>query len=239
MGSRGKIVSFRIIEERIRGVVKAMKKLEPKSKQTERMIEPARGVELSGETVLITPASKSKDEAIADKMKMLQTRILGVSLGSYEIGEKREVLIPYAFLTFKYDIERRTVFNKNGALDKHGAISLVFDLNEFHPFHFDEEDGGRIELIKKDKGELRGTFLETTKSEEEMLKKAEWYIQNRLLRRVYSISGKLRLQENTLFYRRATEIKVYSKNVENIRYAYYDRYGTDNEHIFGLKYRLG
>ena len=225
--------------KRNKKVVKAMKRLEPKKKQAERIKKPAVKNKATEEKVLITQASRSKDEAIDAKLRSLQTRILGFSLGSYEIGEMREVLVPYAFLTFSYDIERRTMFNKDGALDKHGTISLVFDLNEFHPFHFDEGDGGRLEMVKKEKDEIKGVFLAPVKSEEEMIRKAEWYIQNRLLRRVYSIGGKLRLQENTFFYRRATEIKVYSRNVENLRYAYYDRYGTDNEHIFGLKYRLG
>jgi hypothetical protein len=217
-----------------------MNRVKPKNMRTIKSIKICNSKTSDGrDKILVLHATKTREKAIADKIKMLNTTILGIPLGSYEIGATREVLVPYALVSYAFSIQRRTIFNKNGHLDRHGVINLVFDLNEFHPFHYDESDGKKIDLRNIRKEGIKEKIIEPSRSKEDMLEKAEWYIQNRLLRRLYSTSGELTLKEVMYFYRRAVEIKVYSKGVENIRYAYYDSYGTGNEHIFGLKCRLG
>lgn len=192
-----------------------------------------------GSTISILPFARSREEAIEAKLKTLETRLLGIKIGSFEVVDTRDVWVPYNFLTYHFDIERRTIFNKTGQFDKHGEISLVFDRNEHHPFHYDEAESGKLGMRKLEGAQMKGVFLEPSKTEEAMFEKAEWYIQNRILKRVYSMGGTLSLKKNSVFYRGAVEIIVAFKGGENFRYAYLDKYGIDSEHIFGLKYRLG
>ena len=191
-----------------------------------------------GESILLVRPTKTREEAIRDKMNMLNVRLFGISLGSYKIESMRNVLVPYSYLTYEFSIQRHTALDKKGRLDRFGNISLIFDLNEFHPFAYENDHEDKLIFEKVEKDKAIGFLLDPSKTEEEMLKKAEWYIQNRLLRRIYATNAELRLVKLDYFYRKAVEIEVSSTRTKNVRYAYCDHYCTGNEHIFGLKYRL-
>ena len=94
------------------------------------------------ETLLILTPKRTKDEAIERKLDSLRVKILGFTLGKFEIGEMRDVYVPYSLITYSFLIDRKTLLNRNGALNKSGEISYVFDYNEVHPFQYDSVENG-------------------------------------------------------------------------------------------------
>lgn len=221
-----------------------MRKLEESNRNQKEVFaadkkDSARIKERKEEKILIIPATVSRSEAIDRKLDSLKVKLLGFTLGKFEVGEMRDVLVPYSLMTYSFLIDRKTLFNKTGSLNRKGEMSFVFDYNEVHPFQYDLIENGELELKEVDKAKADGIILPSNTTEAEAREKMEWHIQNRILRRIYSTNGKIALVKEKKFYRSAVEIKVFYGVNENVRYAYLDRYGVDSEHIIGLKYRMG
>lgn len=80
------------------------------------------------------------------KLDSLRVKILG--FGKFEVGEMRDVYVPYSFMTYGFLIDRKTMFNRNGHLNRSGELHFVFDYNEVHPFQYYTEENGELDLIK-------------------------------------------------------------------------------------------
>ncbi|HML36454.1 MAG TPA: hypothetical protein PKA19_03375 [Bacillota bacterium] len=179
-----------------------------------------------------------RDDAIEKKLDSLRVKILGFELGKFEVGEMRDVYVPYSLMTYGFLIDRKTMFNRNGHLNRSGELHFVFDYNEVHPFQYYTEENGELDLIKVDEARSDRLILPSNATAREVQDKMEWHIQTKVLRRTYATGGKITLKAEKKFYRAAVEIKIYYGANENIRYAYLDEYGVNSEHILGLKYRI-
>lgn len=191
------------------------------------------------DTMLIIPMTVSRQDAIDKKLDSLKFKMFGKTFGRFDVEEMRDVWVPYSFITYRYLIDRKTIFNKNGSLNRAGELHFVFDYNEAHPFQYDMSDNGELELKKVSQATLNRIFLPPSIDDMQAKEKMEWHIQSRVLRGIYSTEGKISLANEKKFYRAAVEMKVIYGVNENLRYAYLDGYGVDSEHILGLKYQIG
>lgn len=191
------------------------------------------------DSILTIPMTVSREDAIEKKLESLKVKMLGRTFGKFTVGEMRDVWVPYSFMTYHYLIDRKTIFNRNGALNRNGELHFVFDYNEAHPFQYDMPGNGALVLERCGESLSDRTFLPASISEIQAQEKMEWHIQSRVLRRIYGTEGKITPVGEKKFYRGAVEMKVLYGVNENLRYAYLDGYGVDSEHILGLKYRIG
>ena len=189
--------------------------------------------------MLVMPVTVPRDEAIEKKIDRLKVKMFGVTLGKFEVGNTRDVWIPYSLMTYAFLIDRKTIFNKTGSLNREGQLHFIFDYNEVHPFQYDIIDNGELKLKNIDCTKSGAVFLPQSVTDEEAHEKMEWHIQNRILRRIYSTNGKISLEKEKKFYRAAVEMEILYGANQHLRYAYLDDYGVDSEHILGLKYRIG
>lgn len=190
--------------------------------------------------IKLTNSVTTEAEAMEKKQKLLNSKIFGLfSPVNYQLLSARKVYVPYELLIFSYEVNRKeknTDGNKKSFFYRSGKIGIVYDLNERHAFHFDLSE--EIEWAIKDIDELDGEILPDICTREEIqescLHTIRWKVLNRTYRNVSDIS----LTERHKFYRPACEMKFECREKEFIKYAYLDAYGSENEHISGLKVRL-
>lgn len=188
--------------------------------------------------ILLTETNKTEQEAIADKMKALSPKLLGIfNPMPYELAAKRKVYIPYEFLTFSYKVNKGR--NKNhlpDQSDKTGKVGVVFDVNEVHPFFFDLVE--ELKLKKTSVSSLDGERKPDQCSQETVLEKSTDAVRYKYLNRSMKSAIDLNLESRQKFYRQAFELTVVAHGKEMLRYAYMDIYGSMNENVSGLKIRL-
>lgn len=193
---------------------------------------------LKEEAVMVTMPVCTDEEAVNKKMKLLQSKLFGLfSPVKYELKSKRKVYIPYELLIFSYEIHRgKKKIARNGMFDRSGEVGIIFDQNEVHPFHFDLFDD--LNLRKANRTELKGDILEDNCTSREVGEKSKDFVQWKVLYRVFRDLGEVKMVERRKFYRPAWELEVEANKKEFIKYAYMDIYGSENEHVSGLKVRL-
>jgi len=173
----------------------------------------------------------------------MEARILGFKTANFEVLSDEYVYVPYQFYRYEFKVNRKTLINKSGKFDKKGFLCIIFDNNEAHPFECDMEEMGKLGIVRLDPSDTKGKVLKATCSDEEARKEVEQFIQNKILRRIYASSGEIKLLEEMPFYRPAKRLSVKynnnSRQAVNERFAYLDAYGVVNEHILGLKVRVG
>ncbi len=83
-------------------------------------------------------------------------------------------------------------------------------------------------------------MIKTENSFHDMDEKSQEYIQFKIMKKFYGRNGELDLVVQRLFYRPAVEMEIiYKGENSNLRYAYLDEFAVENEHVLGLKYRVG
>ena len=195
----------------------------------------------SESNVLLTRHTKTDEEAISRKMKLIQPKLFGLFTPvKYELISKKKVYVPYIFFVFSYHLRRGKKIDENlyrkSCFDKEGKIGIVFDLNEVHPFHFDLIDS--VDLIKTEKKDIEGEIIpdqcDLKDAENQSMETIKW----KLLRSVFHNFPSIEIESQLKFYRPAWELTVQSMGKSFKKYAYMDIYETENEHISGLKVRL-
>ncbi len=189
-------------------------------------------------SINVTESVRTDEEAIKKKMDLLNTKIFGLfSPVSYELKSKKKIYVPYELLVFSYEIHRgKRKDLKRGMFDREGQVGIIFDLNEVHPFHYDLYED--LEFKKYSLEKLDGDLLKDQCPTEDVEKQCREFVQWRVLQRVFRDLGQVDLVKRVKFYRPAWELLVEARNQEMIRYAYMDGYGSENEHVSGLKVRL-
>lgn len=189
-------------------------------------------------SINVTESVRTDEEAIKKKMDLLNTKIFGLfSPVSYELKSKKKIYVPYELLVFSYEIHRgKRKDLKRGMFDREGQVGIIFDLNEVHPFHYDLYED--LEFKKYSLEKLDGDLLKDQCPTEGVEKQCREFVQWRVLQRVFRDLGQVDLVKRVKFYRPAWELLVEARNQEMIRYAYMDGYGSENEHVSGLKVRL-
>jgi hypothetical protein len=189
-------------------------------------------------SINVTESVRTDEEAIKKKMDLLNTKIFGLfSPVSYELKSKKKIYVPYELLVFSYEIHRgKRKDLKRGMFDREGQVGIIFDLNEVHPFHYDLYED--LEFKKYSLEKLDGDLLKDQCPTEDAEKQCREFVQWRVLQRVFRDLGQVDLVKRVKFYRPAWELLVEARNQEMIRYAYMDGYGSENEHVSGLKVRL-
>lgn len=186
--------------------------------------------------ILITEPVRTDKQAIDRKMKLVQTKLFGIFTPvTYELVSQRKVYIPYELHTYSYQI-RRGKDDKKGFFDRSGEVGIVFDLNEVHAFHFDLLE--QLAMKKMDKTFLDGDLLADGCSPDEAVRISTETVRWKILHRTFRDMGEVNLVKQTKFYRPAWELKVTANNREFYKYAYLDNYGSENEHVAGLRVRL-
>ena len=186
---------------------------------------------------LVTKNVYSDKEAIQRKMEMLNTKLFGLfSPVTYSLSKKRKVFIPFELLIFHYRIEKGNNLKNSSLRVREGEIGVIYDLNEEHAFHYDLFD--KLESSNKHIDTLKGVFLPSKCSDEEVMTRCKDIVQYKMLARAYKGLGILTLAKREKFYREAWELTTVCRGREHIRYAYKDRYSPQNEHVSGLKIRL-
>lgn len=190
------------------------------------------------EGVLHTPITQSPEAAVDKKIKQLQGSILGRPIVRLNVECMRDVWVPYCYLIYHFRAERHIIFKKNG-LEKTGEAGVVFDLNEAHPFQYDIYESGDPILTKNTSDKKQRIRMEAQIPTPELLKQAEEYIQDKIMKRFYGAEGELTLKKKQNFFRPAVELDIlYRQKNKNKRYVYLDDFGVQSEHILGLKYRV-
>ena len=189
-------------------------------------------------SINVTESVRTDEEAIKKKMDLLNTKIFGLfSPVSYELKSKKKIYVPYELLVFSYEIHRgKRKDLKRGMFDREGQVGIIFDLNEVHPFHYDLYEDLKFKKCSLEK--LDGNLLKDQCPTEGVEKQCREFVQWRVLQRVFRDLGQVDLVKRVKFYRPAWELLVEARNQEMIRYAYMDEYGSENEHVSGLKVRL-
>jgi len=186
---------------------------------------------------LMTKTFYSDEESIQKKMDMLNTKLFGIfSPVHYSLSRKRKVFIPFDLLVFHYRIEKGTNLSNSSLRVREGEIGVIYDLNEEHAFHYDLFD--KLEIGTKSFENLKGVFLPSNCSDEEVVTRCKDIVQYKMLARAYKGLGILTLAKRERFYREAWELTTVCRGREHIRYAYKDNYTPLNEHVSGLKIRL-
>jgi len=192
--------------------------------------------------IKITRPAVSEDEATEKKLKQLESRILGFKVMSFEIVSNDYVYVPYRFYRYGFQVNRKTLINKSGQFDKQGELTVIFDNNEAHPFECDINEMGELDFVDIDLSEKKGEILSVACGKDEAREETEYFIQNKILRRIYASTGNIEQLEDVAFYRPAKRLTIQYKNNPNSlneRFAYLDAYGVVSEHILGLKVRVG
>ena len=189
-------------------------------------------------SINVTESVRTDEEAIKKKMDLLNTKIFGLfSPVSYELKSKKKIYVPYELLVFSYEIHRgKRKDLKRSMFDREGQVGIIFDLNEVHPFHYDLYEDLKFKKCSLEK--LDGNLLKDQCPTEGVEKQCREFVQWRVLQRVFRDLGQVDLVKRVKFYRPAWELLVEARNQEMIRYAYMDEYGSENEHVSGLKVRL-
>ena len=193
---------------------------------------------LKQDFMMVTEAVRTDEEAMQKKMKLLSKKLFGLfSPVTYKLISSRKVYVPYEYLVFSYEIHRgKNKKVKNSMMDRSGKVGIVFDLNEVHAFHYDLLDN--LYLNKASKSELNGQILTDNCSPEEVVNKSRETVQWKVLHRLFRDMGEVELLERKKFYRAAWELKLEANKREFVKFAYLDSYGSENEHVSGLKVRL-
>ncbi|MDR2088239.1 MAG: hypothetical protein LBP73_02670 [Clostridiales Family XIII bacterium] len=189
-------------------------------------------------SIFVTPEVSAKEDAINGKISRLQGKLFGIPMIKFSVASMKKVLVPYRCFVFDFKLSGRNA--KWLRLNKKGCVGIIFDLNEVHSFEYDYADMGDLALEKIETSENDIHMIKPHCSEEEAKEFAILYVQNRILKRIYRSTGELVPVKDVHFYRPAwqLEIRYKGKQITNMRYAYLDAYGIENEHILGLKVRL-
>lgn len=183
------------------------------------------------------PIAVDREEAIEKKLQRLRGNFFGKPIAKFEVGNIRNVWIPYCYVVYDF-----SVGGVKGVLKmakKTGEVAVVFDMNEEHIFQYDIYESGHLELKKGSIDESKASIIKTKITDKDILKKIEEYIQYKVLIKSYASKGEIKFKMQKKFFRPAVEIEViYKGRNSNLRYAYLDEYGVENEHVMGLKYRL-
>lgn len=193
---------------------------------------------LCNNSIHVTESVGTDEEAVRKKMDLLNTKLFGLfSPVSYELKDKKKIYVPYELLVFSYEIHRgKRKDLKRGMFDREGQVGIIFDVNEVHPFHYDLYED--LKFKKCSLKNMDGDLLADQCPTEEVEKQCREFVQWRVLQRVFRDLGQVDLIKRVKFYRPAWELLVEARNQEMIRYAYMDGYGSENEHVSGLKVRL-
>jgi len=194
------------------------------------------------ERIKITRPVVSEYTATANKLRQLELRLLGIKTTNFEVLSNEYVYIPHRLYRYEFKVNRKTLLNRSGKYDKMGELFVIFDNNEAHPFESDMEEIGTLDFIDIDLSDKKGEILEAQYQKEKAREKVEAFIQNKILRRLYASSGDIKLLDDKPFFRPAKSLSIrYKSNPDSVyeRSAYLDSYGVVNEHILGLKVRVG
>jgi hypothetical protein len=183
----------------------------------------------------------SQRQAIDKKVNFLEARILGFPTMKFTLVSDDMVYVPYRAFLFWFDIKHRTLINRTDSKETRGELAFVFDCNECHPFEYDLNELGALEIKKIKPNNPSEQVLKESCTRDEAIIKTEFYINNKLLRRLYGTTGTLTLLEDFLFYRPARRLGIIFKGskVVNERFAYMDDYDLLNDNIAGLRSRVG
>ncbi|MDE8735177.1 hypothetical protein P0G10_18940 [Eubacteriales bacterium DFI.9.88] len=194
---------------------------------------------MKNKTVRITERSKTIDQAVAEKMKSLNVKFLGLfNPVPYEMVSYRPVLVPYNMLIYYYSMQKGP--QKTKFLNRQGEIAIIFDANEVHGFHFDLVEKERFRTKSNNLSKLDQPFelLQKNCTEQEMEQKCYDMIRYKYLQRISRGRSEIKLRKKNEFYRPAVEMVVAARGKEMVKYAYLDQYALSSEHISGLKVRL-
>lgn len=195
----------------------------------------------SGEnrTILTTAAVCSDKEAVSAKMKAIHPKLFGLFCPvKYRLVRQEKVLVPYMFIVFDYRILRSGSenLNRRKMFNREGQIGIIFDMNEVHPFHFDLFDD--LNLQKKSVKKVSGEILKCSCSEQEAVAGSMECANWQYLRRVFHTMPEITVAKKELFYREAYKLYLVCNGKSYEKYAYMDGFGSENEHISGLRVRL-
>lgn len=188
--------------------------------------------------VYVTKSTLAESEAISNKMRLVEPKLLGIKLVNYQRGKLKKVWIPYYFLIYDYEIVRNVFFNKSEMFNKKGRVAIIYDANEMHASHYDIISEGEFPLIKRELASLKGEIIPDSCDFGTICDNAEKSIQRQILFKTYKTEGKLEFVKATKFYREACQLPLYYKDRSFIKYAYLDGYGIQNERIRGLRARM-
>ena len=193
-----------------------------------------------GKYEYVLPATFSDEEALELKMNKINPKIFGIFCPvKYELKHSEKVQVPYLFLVFDYRLIRsRESISKNtlGRFDREGQIGIIYDLNEAHPFHYDLLDD--LGLIRKKQERLEGRILKPACSIDEAVEASKECAKWEYLKRAFHAVPQITVARKQMFYREAIKLELESNGKQYIKYAYKDNFGTENEHVSGLKVRL-
>ncbi len=204
-------------------------------KRLKRTVKPVK----SKDSIFHTKQVADRQEAIDSKLKLLRGSIFGRPIVKFDIGTVRDVWVPYCYLEYDFHVERSVMFKRRG-LVKEGKVAVVLDVNEMHPFQYDIYESGELPLAKGSPDTENREMIKTENSFHDMDEKSQEYIQFKIMKKFYGRNGELDLVVQRLFYRPAVEMEIiYKGENSNLRYAYLDEFAVENEHVLGLKYRVG
>ena len=195
--------------------------------------------QLEMETIKILQRERTTEEAIAEKMKSLSPKLFGIFAPVvYELISWKTVLIPYYLLTYEYSM--REGFSKKRFMNRSGEITVIFDANEVHGFHFDKAEYADFKTVCVNRKSLLGEYeiIEMNCTEEDIEENCLDLIRYRYLQKISRGGSEIIFMEKEKFYRPAVEMTVMARGKVMERYAYLDKYTLSSEHISGLKVRL-
>lgn len=200
--------------------------------------EPADCLQSAAGVRYFTEIAHNRDEAVESKLKLLRGNFFGRPMVKFEVVNMSDVWVPYCYLEYDFSVERKILFRQKGLM-KTGAVGLVFDMNEMHPFQYDLYESGALPLKKGRLDQERRKILKSSNSLHDVKAKAEDYLQFRVMKKFYGTEAQLYLRKEQPFFRPAVEIEVlYKEKNRNFRYAYLDEFAVESEHVLGLKYRV-
>ena len=193
------------------------------------------------EFIEITKPVFSEKQAVERKLRFLEARILGFPTVNFTVQSNDLVYVPYRAFLFWFEIGHKPLINRTDSKETKGELAFTFDCNEIHPYEYNLDELGPLEIQKIKLADTGGQVLEEACSREEALSKTEFYINKKVLRQLYGTVGELTLLDDFLFYRPARRLQVVYKGSKSIndRFAYMDDYELQNDHIAGLRSRIG
>jgi hypothetical protein len=192
---------------------------------------------MGAKKIVALSAVMTDNEAIDQKMKLLESKIFGVfSPVRYELKSKIKAFIPFELLVFQYSINPQKLIGANGALSRHGEIAVIYDLNEEHAFHFDLSDEKLLK--RRSKFVNKETILPDRSSADAVRERCLEVVRWKMLSRVFKAANEVELSRRLRFYREAWALTVECRGRKYIKYAYLDGFANNNEQLSGLKVRI-